>query len=175
MNILKTPIDITKKDYQILINIVTYITIIVCLLSFIFVHFTAVVPTLSMYPTLQEEEFIFGVKTDDLEYGDIVTFRYNNEMWVKRLIGKPGDAIDIYNGYVFRNGEQLDEPYLNEAPDYMMDRFIVPYDSYFVMGDNRNYSCDSHIIGAVPAEQIIGRVIFHINPFQKLNAARQES
>ncbi len=83
--------------------------------------------------------------------------------WVKRVIGLPGDTILLKNGRVFRNGEALTEEYINvsEFPRYDMDvEITVPEGYVWVMGDNRNHSTDSRVIGCVPIQNVIGRLKF---------------
>ncbi|MNC74020.1 Signal peptidase I S [compost metagenome] len=77
--------------------------------------------------------------------------------YVKRVIGLPGDAIEVKNGNVFRNGEQLNETYIKEAMDVGTDQvWEVPEDHIFVMGDNRNNSNDSRSIGPIPQDHVMG-------------------
>lgn len=85
---------------------------------------------------------------------------------VKRVIGLPGDVVDIHDGYVYINGEQLDEPYLHVLTNEKSLTYplTVPEDSYFVMGDNRTVSLDSRDFGSVPIEKIEGRVVFRFWP-----------
>lgn len=83
--------------------------------------------------------------------------------WVKRVIGLPGDTIVLRNGRVFRNGEALTEEYINvsEFPHYDTEVEITVPDGYlWVMGDNRNHSTDSRVIGCVPIQNVIGRLKF---------------
>jgi len=92
--------------------------------------------------------------------------------WVKRVIGLPGDTIELYDGKVYRNGEEIDEPYLDpdDTPDYEFhsirgsydNTITVPEGHIFVMGDNRNNSSDSRTIGPVPVENVIGKLKFKI-------------
>ena len=72
----------------------------------------------------------------------------------------PGDTVEIQNKAVFVNGRKLVEPYINEAPNYFMPEMTVPSGKYFVLGDNRNHSNDSHTGWLVPREDIIGNVWF---------------
>jgi signal peptidase I len=85
----------------------------------------------------------------------------NHEFWVKRVIGKPGDVLEFHNGKVSRNGKLLHEPYLAQGTtNFPKDaRIVVPKGDVFVMGDNRNYSMDSRIIGPVPLDHVLGTVI----------------
>lgn len=108
------------------------------------------VPSESMVPTLNVGDKLIctNVFWHNLEYGDIVVFKPNKELhdddslWIKRLIGLPGDKIKIEHGKVFRNGTELDESYIQGNLDYN-GSFVVPEDRYFVLGDNREESLDA--------------------------------
>ena len=92
--------------------------------------------------------------------GDIVVFRYPKDLsrdFIKRIIGVPGDRVEIRGGVVFVNGLPLQEDYTAAAPNYPMAEERVPPGQYFVLGDNRNYSSDSHVWGLVPEQNLIGR------------------
>jgi signal peptidase I len=121
------------------------------------------VESISMEPTLYRGDFVL---VDKISYrlgnpnrGDIVIFYYPvdpEQKYVKRVIGLPGDQIKISNGQLFVNGQRLSEPYLKAVPIYD-GNWSVPEDSYFVLGDNRNRSNDSHNWGMLPRQNIIGR------------------
>lgn len=85
----------------------------------------------------------------------------SENIWGKRVIGLPGDTIEFLDGsHVFRNGIQLEEPYLLEPMNYRnMHTYVVPDNSIFVLGDNRNHSIDSRYIGFIPIDHVLGRVI----------------
>ncbi len=114
--------------------------------------------------------------TEILEYNIITQFISNRPQphiyWVKRVIGLPGDTIELFDGKVYRNGDELDEPYLNpdDKPNYEANgirlspdnKITVPEGHIFVMGDNRNNSSDSRSIGPVPIENVIGKLKFKI-------------
>lgn len=127
----------------------------------------------SMTPTLSEGQIVFAVKSSDLEPGDIVCFYYNNKILVKRVIAGPGDWVDLdEDGNVYVNGELLDEPYITEKAFGDCDielPYQVPDSKIFVMGDHRSTSIDSRntAVGCVAQEQIVGRIIFRIWPFQE--------
>ena len=124
----------------------------------------------SMEPVLREGNLILTRKTDHLKTGDICGFYYNNELLLKRVIGVPGDMVDIdAEGNVSVNGQVLNEPYVLQKALGKSDvsfPLLVPEDCYFVMGDNREVSIDSRssIIGCVNGEQIEGKVILKLCP-----------
>ena len=121
----------------------------------------------SMVPTLEDRERLVVNKiVYDLhnpEYGDIIVFKYPSDQtkdFIKRVIGLPGDKIEIRDYKVFRNGQELDEPYINEPTAPTGVAYTVPKDTLFVMGDNRNYSKDSRDqqqVGYIPYDLVIGR------------------
>lgn len=84
----------------------------------------------------------------------------DNHIWIKRVIGRPGDTIEIKDGKVYRNGTELEEPYIKEAMRAAAPkRVIVPPSQVYVMGDNRNNSSDSRYIGPVPVSHVLGKVV----------------
>lgn len=95
--------------------------------------------------------------------GDIVVFRYPQQPekdFIKRIIAIPGDTIEIRAGRVLLNGRLLDEPYARDGATYEMSPRVVPPGQYFVLGDNRPNSSDSHVWGFVPADNLIGKAWF---------------
>lgn len=124
----------------------------------------------SMEPTLSEGNIVLSLKGGRFETGDVVAFYYNNKILVKRVIGNPGDWVDIdKDGNVYVNKVLLDEPYIVEK-DYGICDLELPYQvpdgRIFVMGDNRNVSLDSRstAVGCVAEEQIVGRLAFVVWP-----------
>jgi signal peptidase I len=119
----------------------------------------------SMNPTLLNGEYLiisnFAYRLDDPDRGDIIVFRHpQSELnLIKRVIGVPGDTILIENGVVSVNGTVLDEPYIQAPPTYNSS-WVVPEGQYFVLGDNRNNSSDSHAWGFLPADHILGKAEF---------------
>jgi signal peptidase I len=117
----------------------------------------------SMLPTLHDGEFVLVNK---LAYqwgtptrGDIIVFRSittNDLDLIKRIMGLPGDKINIHNGQVIVNGQTLAEPYINAVPNYSGE-WQVPEGFLFVLGDNRNDSSDSHAWGFLPEKNVIGK------------------
>jgi signal peptidase I len=118
----------------------------------------------SMNPTLLNGEYLlisnFAYQLDEPERGDIIVFRHpRSELnLIKRVIGLPGDMVEIQNGQVTVNGILVDEPYIQAPPTYSSS-WVVPADEYFVLGDNRNNSSDSHAWGFLPEDHILGKAM----------------
>ena len=118
----------------------------------------------SMRPTLQDGEYVLvnrlSFKNDLPARGDIIVFQspLNDQDLIKRVIGLPGENVQIFNGQVKVNGQLLSEPYIAAAPVYNGE-WNVPEDNLFVLGDNRNDSSDSHAWGLLPVENVIGKAI----------------
>ncbi|MDI3257199.1 MAG: signal peptidase I [Kyrpidia sp.] len=142
----------------------------------LFVFEIFVVDGESMEPTLHNEERLIVDKIvydfGSPYYGDVVIFRYPadpTQDFVKRVIGLPGDRIEIRNGVVYRNGQPLSEPYIAELPRAPYGPVVVPPGHLFVMGDNRNHSKDSRdpTVGMVPDGNVIGRADVIFWPFSR--------
>lgn len=120
----------------------------------------------SMEPTLQSGEFVIVNKLAYLfgepKTGDVIVFHFPrdpDQEYIKRIIGLPGDRVEIKNGEVYVNDRVLDEDYIAASPVYE-DILEVPGDSLIVLGDNRNNSSDSHNWGPVPLDFVIGKAMF---------------
>lgn len=84
----------------------------------------------------------------------------NEHIYVKRVIGKSGDTIEFKNGHLYRNDKKIQESYIKEPMNpFIENKWIVPYNHIFVLGDNRNYSEDSRAIGFIPIDNILGTKI----------------
>jgi signal peptidase I len=119
----------------------------------------------SMVPTLISGEYVvvnrLSYRLGSPQRGDIIVFHFPRnpqEEYIKRIIGLPGDVIEVMNGAVNINGQPLDENYLNVETNYT-GRWEVPADQFFVLGDNRNNSSDSHDWGMVPMDYVVGKAI----------------
>lgn len=128
----------------------------------------------SMEPSLQNGQQLLINKVvyyfSEPERGDVIILHppppYNPETtpFIKRIIALPGDTIEVKNGAVYVNGSKLDEPYIKEPPTYNFQQKKIPENEYFVLGDNRNNTNDSHNGWTVPRQNIIGKAWLSIWP-----------
>ena len=96
----------------------------------------------------------------DLKRGDLILYKFNNSsMFIQRVVGLPNETVEIRNGQIVINGEPLVEPYQVMAPSYTMKEKSLGKNEYFMLGDNRESSADSHVLGPVKWDQILGRAI----------------
>lgn len=164
-----------KLRYQNIIKKTLHALVIVAAIAVLIA--TLLMPVLqisgtSMEPTLNNRDIVILVKTSKLERGDLCGFSYSNKILIKRVIGLPGDIVDIsHDGMVIINGEPLDEPYISEKGLGECDidlPFVVPEEKYFLMGDHRETSIDSRstVIGCVTEEQMIGKILVRVWPIK---------
>lgn len=124
----------------------------------------------SMSPTYQNGEIVVLFKSSNFDRGDVIGFYYQGKILLKRVIALPGDTVVIDgDGNVYVNEELLEEEYVSEKSLGDCDLefpYVVPEQSYFVMGDRRSNSVDSRntAVGCVPKEQVIGRVFLRVWP-----------
>lgn len=167
-----------KKEYNRVLRSTIYALLVVAAIAVLIA--TQFLPVLqvsgsSMEPTLADEDIIVLAKTNSFQTGELCGFYWQNKLLLKRIIGTPGDIIDIKeDGTVFVNGEEIEEPYVSEKALGECDLtfpYQVPENRYFVMGDHRTVSIDSRssVIGCVEKEQIIGKVIMRIWPLSELS------
>ena len=140
---------------------------------------TLVLPVLqiegkSMEPTLANGDIVLLLKTTNFNRGELCSFSWNNKLLIKRVIGIPGDWIEIdTDGTIYLNGQKLDEPYAEQLSVGECDLefpYQVPQEQYFVLGDMRESSIDSRntLIGCVKKDQIVGKVFFRVWPFKTI-------
>lgn len=109
------------------------------------------------------------------EYGDVIIFKFPKDEsrdFVKRVIGRPGDEIQISYGQVYLNGAALDEPYITHPGQSNLAPQKVPDDAYFVLGDNRSASNDSRDWGTVPSQNIVGRAWLSFWPINRWHSLK---
>lgn len=175
------------RQHDVLLEILDWLryilsAILIGLLLVVFVIQRNAVVGDSMDPTLHPNDQVLVEKVSKLwhgiAYGDIVTIRTRDlpqhedgPNIIKRVIGLPGDTIELMDGVVYRNGELLEETYLPanthteiRNPDYA--KVTLGPDEYFVMGDNRAVSLDSRSIGPIPVDHMIGEVLLRFYPWQ---------
>ncbi|MDO5713585.1 MAG: signal peptidase I [Tissierellia bacterium] len=177
-----------SKDNQLLINknhsTRSWIQVIVValLLAFIITKFifnTTVVQGISMEPTLHERDrmicLVYPLYYSDPERGALIIFAspYEKKNYVKRVIGIPGDEVEILNGKVYVNGDLLEENYIHKGLDTLVtmeNKWTLGKDEYFVLGDNRHEgaSVDSRSIGPVSKESIRSIAKIRYFPFTKM-------
>ncbi|MBW4620851.1 MAG: signal peptidase I [Cyanosarcina radialis HA8281-LM2] len=150
------------------------------------------IPSGSMLPTLQIDDRLIVEKVSYLfgspNRGDIVVFmppdkanqicptppsadptkKPQKEAFIKRVVGLPGEKVQVKEGRVYINDRPLREGYIEEEPRYNWGPQTIPNNSYLVLGDNRNNSCDSHFWGFVPRSNIIGRAVVRFWPPNRL-------
>ena len=121
----------------------------------------------SMMPSIQEREYIMANKaayrSSVPQRGQVIIFDppfESKRPFIKRVIGLPGETVEIRDRNVYVGGSPLEEPITIPSPDYEMSPTVVPVNQYFVLGDNRNNSSDSSAGWFVPRENIIGRAWF---------------
>lgn len=144
-----------------------------------YVLINAVIPSGSMENTIMTGDRVFGnrlaYRFGEPERGDIVIFKYpdnEEELYIKRVIGLPGDKVEIRDGLVYLNdsAKPLEEPYLKETPVGDYGPYQVPEDGYFMLGDNRNWSKDSRFWENtyVTREEVLAKAVFRYYPFDEI-------
>ena len=151
----------------------------VLIMTFVARAFTVDGP--SMRPTLEDGQRLLvdrlTYRFQDPQRGDVIVFRYPanpRQHFIKRIIAIPGDEVLISRGTVYVNGVALEEPYIAGPMFGSFGPVVVPPDSYFVLGDNRNNSEDSRDrrVGFVPRDHIIGRAIWRYWPITEMSILR---
>ena len=149
------------------------------------------IPSGSMLPTLQLQDRILVEKVSPrldrarhqpLPLNSIVVFRVPEQLaqagydpdaaLIKRVVGRPGDLLEVRDGQLWRNGDAVAEPWLSEGISYAMAPIIVPDKELWVMGDNRNASLDSHLWGPLPEADVIGTAILRYWPLSRFGPLR---
>lgn len=174
----KKPVNVKKEILSWILTLGAAVVIALVIRHFLFEPIR--VDGESMCDTLQNGEIMFVTKPEylfgDPQHGDVIICKYpgRTENFVKRVMGIPGDVIEVRRNTVYRNGEALDEPYLTEERNdngFSMLPFTLGENEYFVMGDNRDNSHDSRNYygygspAAITRDMIIGHVRCVVFPF----------
>lgn len=175
----------TETDFKLLQweNLQTLlIAVILAILIRAYVAESRYIPSGSMLPTLQIGDRVVVEKLSSYFHpprpGDIVVFYppkvlqavgfTADQVFIKRVIGNPGQVVQVDHGRVYLDGQPITEPYLAEPPNYEWGPWRVPDHALFVMGDNRNNSNDSHVWGFLPQDHVIGRAWFRFWPLGRI-------
>ena len=171
-----------QKAYNKALSGTVYVLTIVAAVAVLIA--TLVLPVLqiegtSMEPMLSSGDIVLLTKTTRFSRGDLCGFTWNNKLLIKRVIGLPGDWIEIdTDGTIYLNGEMLEESYVQQKALGECDLefpFQVPPEQYFVVGDMRESSIDSRnsLIGCIPKDQIVGKVFLRVWPLENIKFFNQ--
>lgn len=179
--VVKSPAQIWWDNFQIL-----FIALILALLIRVFVAEPRFIPSDSMVPTLEVGDRLVVEKVSyrlhPPEVGDIIVFDpppqlqslgfAKDQAFIKRIIATSGQTVHVLNGKVYVNNQALTEPYIAAPPNYLLEPVKVPPGQFFVMGDNRPNSNDSHVWGFLPSQNIIGRAMLRFYPFDRVGRVK---
>src|SRR6266404_3617003 len=160
-----------------------FVSVVIAIIVILFLYQPVKVEGTSMMPSLIDQErifinkFVYRFGIADIGRGDTVVFWFPGDpskSYIKRVIGAPGDTIEVIEGKVIVNGLALREPYVpDEYRDHVsLPRSVVPADQYFVLGDHRSSSNDSRMWGMVPRRYIYGKAAFVYWPLDRLGLLR---
>jgi len=160
-----------KRPLKTITSLVIIVVLAYIISFFVTQYLIASIPILgqSMEPNIHEGDRVIVYRLAEVERGDVVIFYsdFDSKYLVKRVIGLAGDTIEVKyedgSNYVFRNGEKLTEPYINESIDYTQDAVVIGDGQFYYLGDNRNHSADSHYGNLGDMEQIVGVAFLRIN------------
>ncbi|KGK83926.1 signal peptidase [Desulfosporosinus sp. HMP52] len=171
-----------KSSFRFLIELVE-IVLIAFALSWVlrtYVIEARKIPTGSMLPTIQLEDRVivdkfFFKRFDHINHGDIIVFHpppsaHATDDYIKRVVGLAGDKVEIRSKKTYVNDQRLEESYVVDNANSDFGPIVVPNDSVFVMGDNRNNSADSREWGFLPVDNITGRTLFRYWPLDQIGA-----
>ena len=155
------------------------LSVLIAVLVILFLYQPVKVEGTSMMPALVDQErifinkFLYRFGMEDIHRGDTVVFWFpgdTSKSYIKRVIGIPGDRVEVREGDVWVNGNRIDEPYVPEEyrDKASVQAQVVPTEQYFVLGDHRSSSNDSRTWGLVPRSLIYGKAIFVYWPIERM-------
>ncbi len=171
----------SRKTKELIKKIYPYIiVVIVVVLIRSFIVTPAVVDGQSMEDTLYNNNVVILNKLDyklnDIKRFDVVVLKYNGEKLIKRVIGLPGEHVEYKDGNLYIDGFLTEDTYGKTGTDDFkletLGYLNIPGDMYFVVGDNRNNSADSRILGLIKKEDILGSVSYRIFPLTKIGRVK---
>ena len=157
------------------------ISIAIAVVVIVFLYQPVKVEGTSMMPWLQDQERIFVNKFvyrfEDIHRSDIVVFRFPldpTKSYIKRVVGLPGDEVEVIRGQLYINGKRIDEPYIREEFRDLgtYPPITVPDESYYVLGDHRNTSNDSRTWGTVGRDFVVGKAVFAYWPIDQFGVVQ---
>jgi len=181
-------LDASERSRSALITTIAWfrdlmLSVLIAVLVILFLYRPVKVEGTSMMPSLYDQErlfinqFSYKFGLGNIKRGDTVVFWFpedptNSTSYIKRVIGLPGDTVEVRDGYVIVNGKKLIENYI--PPEYRDDRSyppeVVPPNQYFVLGDHRISSNDSRAWGFVPRNYIYGKAVFVFWPLDRIGS-----
>lgn len=183
-----------KKPHPILSEIISWIwsIIVACVLMTVLYFFIGrpfTVSGQSMYPTLHNGDHMIMSKLGGINRFDVVILKAPDEdkEYIKRVIGMPGDTVEVKSGVLYINGKVVKQPFINSdnskktvfIDDFTLKELTgvdkVPEGKYFVMGDNRGVSKDSRMIGFIDASAIEGKAVFTVWPINRIGGLKDYS
>ncbi len=183
-----------KKPHPILSEIISWIwsIIVACVLMAVLYFFIGrpfTVSGQSMYPTLHNGDHMIMSKLGGINRFDVVILKAPDEdkEYIKRVIGMPGDTVEVKSGVLYINGKVVEQPFINSdnskktvfIDDFTLKELTgvdkVPEGKYFVMGDNRGVSKDSRMIGFIDASAIEGKAVFTVWPINRIGGLKDYS
>lgn len=176
MNVTPTPQPSDGAGFflrDLVLSVLIAVAIILFLYQPVKVEGTSMMPALSDQERIFINKFTYRFGFEDIRHGDMVVFLYpgdTSKSYIKRVIGLPGDSVEVIEGAVLVNGKTIEENYV---PTEFQDRISAPRirvgeGQYYVMGDHRSASNDSRSWGTVPREYIYGKAVFVYWPLAKL-------
>ncbi|MBV8896764.1 MAG: signal peptidase I [Acidobacteriaceae bacterium] len=160
-----------------------FLSVVIAIIVILFLYQPVKVEGTSMMPALTDQErifinkFVYRFHIDNIQRGDMIVFWYPNDptkSYIKRVVGVPGDRIEVDRGTVIVNGKALEETYvpLEYRDDMSMSPKVIPSDEFFVLGDHRSSSNDSRSWGTVPRRYIYGKAVFVYWPLDRMGLLR---
>ncbi len=161
------------KFKEILKELMPYVIIVVVVVIIrAFIATPVLVSGSSMYPTLKNDQLLILKKYDrSYKRFDIVVLDYKEEKLIKRVIGLPGETVEYNDGILYINDKVVEDKYASITADFKSSELIkgtIPKGYYLVLGDNRDDSIDSRVIGLINEEDIRGKTNFSLLPFKKI-------